>query len=242
MSTLKSNIIEPATGTTLTLGAAGDTLTLASDSLQTNLYKDSGANTIFQSDGSGTLSNINTGIIGGGPRLISTSTVTTSSASIEITSGIDSTYDSYLFHWVGMNPITNGQWFGCQVSTDGGATYATNVTSTTSYLNILYDWDENAGPSQWATLANATSIQRISQADSSDVARKSSGFLTLYSPSSTTFVKHFLGEYHGPHGAAGVLDFRCGGYFITSDAINAIKFYYGSGNIAVGTMKMYGVI
>ena len=32
MSTLKSNLIEPATGTTLTLGAAGDTLTLASDS------------------------------------------------------------------------------------------------------------------------------------------------------------------------------------------------------------------
>ena len=242
MSTLKSNLIEPATGTTLTLGAAGDTLTLASDSLQTNLYKDSGGNTIFQSDGAGTLSNINTGIIGGGPRLISTSTVTSSTTAIEITTGIDSTYDSYMFHWVEFYPVTDGAGLQFQVSTDGGTTYATNVTSSTAYLNIHYDWGESAGPAQWQMQANGTAGQKITQSDSNSAARKNSAFLTLYNPSSTTFVKHFLGEMHGPQGAQGVNDFRCGGYFITSDAINAIKFWYSSGNIAGGIMKMYGVV
>ena len=70
MSTLKSNVIEPATSTTLSLGASGDNVLVSSDSLQTNLYKDSGANTIFQSDGAGTLSNLNSALLPGGPALI----------------------------------------------------------------------------------------------------------------------------------------------------------------------------
>ena len=74
MATLKSNLIEPATGTDLNIGAAGDILTLSSDSIQTNLYKDSGGNTIFQSDGAGTLSNVNSGLQGSGPNLITTQT------------------------------------------------------------------------------------------------------------------------------------------------------------------------
>ena len=241
MSTLKSNIIEPATGTTLTLGAAGDTLTLASDSLQTNLYKDSGANTIFQSDGSGTLSNINSGITGGGPTLISTSAEASNSASIEITSGIDSTYDSYMFHWVEMYPVTLGAAFGMQVSTDGGVTYATNVTSTTSYLNIHYTDNSNVGPAQWAMLGNATSIVKITQNCSSTAANASSGFVTLYSPSST-YVKHFLGTFTGYHSNGGCVDFRSGGYFLTGNPINAIKFYFDSGNITSGKIKMYGIV
>ena len=53
MSTLKSNVIEPATGTTLTLGASGDLINVPSDALQLNTWKDSGGNTLFTSDGSG---------------------------------------------------------------------------------------------------------------------------------------------------------------------------------------------
>ena len=72
MSTLKSNVIEPATGTTLSLGAVGDNVTVSADSIQTNLYKDAGANTIFQSDGAGTLSNVNSGLKGVCPGLSAT--------------------------------------------------------------------------------------------------------------------------------------------------------------------------
>ena len=63
MSTLKSNVIEPATGTNLTLGAAGDTIDVPSDALQLNTWKDSGGNTLFVSDGSGNLSSVNLSLI-----------------------------------------------------------------------------------------------------------------------------------------------------------------------------------
>ena len=68
MSTLKSNVIEPATGTNLTLGASGDLIDVPADALQLNSWKDSGGNTLFTSDGSGNLSSINSALdIGGGP-------------------------------------------------------------------------------------------------------------------------------------------------------------------------------
>ena len=57
MSTLKSNVIEPATGTNLTLGASGDLIDVTSDTLQLNTWKDSGGNTLFVSDGSGNFTN-----------------------------------------------------------------------------------------------------------------------------------------------------------------------------------------
>ena len=105
MSTLKSSVIEPATGTNLTLGAAGDLITVPSDSIQLNTWKDSGGNTLFVSDGSGNLSSIDSELdIGGGPNLISTATCS-SSSSIEFTSGIDSTYDKYLFVFINIHQL-----------------------------------------------------------------------------------------------------------------------------------------
>ena len=39
MGTLRAKTIEPATGSTLTLGASGDTVTVSSDSIKVNTFK-----------------------------------------------------------------------------------------------------------------------------------------------------------------------------------------------------------
>ena len=59
MSILETKKIEPATGTTVTLGAAGETVAISASQLKTNTIKDAGGNTIFTSDGSVTLSSVN---------------------------------------------------------------------------------------------------------------------------------------------------------------------------------------
>ena len=110
MSKLRVHNIEAQSGTNVDLGAAGDVVTLASDSIQTNLYKDSGANTLFQSNGSGTLSNVNTGLKGAGPVLISTTTVSSAVSSIEFT-GISNTYSLYQFIFLNVAPSTNDVYF-----------------------------------------------------------------------------------------------------------------------------------
>ena len=96
MSTLKSNVIEPATGTNLSLGAAGDLIEVSNDALQLNTWKDSGGNTLFTSDGAGNVSSVNIALAAGGPNLISTQTVS-GATTLDFTSGIDNTYDKYMF-------------------------------------------------------------------------------------------------------------------------------------------------
>jgi hypothetical protein len=72
-----------------------------------------------------------------------------------------------------------------------------------------------------------------------------SGELYLFSPSNTTFVKHFIArnirqsrdnsanQYQGNDYIAG--------YGNTISAVNAIRFQMSSGNIDAGTIKMYGI-
>ena len=68
-----------------------------------------------------------------------------------------------------------------------------------------------------------------------------SGTLTIYNPSSTTFVKHFISRCHNNHYADRTGDIYVAGYFNTTSAIDAIKFQFNNGNIDDGTIKMYGV-
>ena len=145
MSTLKSNVIEPATGTNLTLGASGDLIDVPSDTLQLNTWKDSGGNTLFVSDGSGNLSSINSALsLGGGPKLIQTQTVTTDTASISFTSGLDSTYKKYMVVWTDVRPGTDFVDFRFQGSTNAGGAYA--VTMQTA-MTRCYELDnsQNSG-------------------------------------------------------------------------------------------------
>ena len=75
-------------------------------------------------------------ISGGGMTLISEQTAS-SSATISFTSGIDSTYDSYVFKFINIHPALNSVQFLFNGSTDGGSNY--NVTkTTTNFSSITY--------------------------------------------------------------------------------------------------------
>ena len=68
-----------------------------------------------------------------------------------------------------------------------------------------------------------------------------SGVLTLYAPSSTTYVKYFTARgsaYHYPNAAD---DAFMAGYINTTGAIDEISFAMESGNIDAGVIKMYGI-
>src|SRR5210317_1501080 len=64
---------------------------------------------------------------GGVLKLLSTQTAS-ASASLDFTSGIDSTYDSYVFKFINIHPATDDVDFEVNFSTDGGSNY--NVTKT----------------------------------------------------------------------------------------------------------------
>jgi hypothetical protein len=68
--------------------------------------------------------------------LLSTQTAS-ASATISFTSGIDSTYDSYVFKFINIHPETNAVKFQFNFSTDSGSNY--NVTKTTTAFNTYHN-------------------------------------------------------------------------------------------------------
>ena len=241
MATLKTRIIQPSTGTNVNLGNAGTAILVNSDSIQTNVYKDSGGNTLFQSDGAGTLSNVNTALTGAGPKLILSQTAS-DSASISFTSGIDSTYDHYMFVFVNMRPASNSQKFNWQVSSDGGSSYGMTTTST---FWRAYHYEDNtaSGVAYDASAAVTQSTNYIPTLEQigNGADQSASGILHLYSPSSTTYMKNFASHVNAMHAIGIELDCWSSGYVNSTTAINAIDFKMASGNITDGTIKMYGV-
>ena len=68
-----------------------------------------------------------------------------------------------------------------------------------------------------------------------------SGILTLYDPSSSTYVKHFTSQSVYFQGDPAQQTAYIAGYINTTTAITRIQFKMASGNIDAGAIYMYGV-
>ena len=241
MATLKTKTIQPSTVTNVNLGTTGDAVLLNSDSIQTNIYKDSGGNTLFQSDGAGTLSNVNSSFTGGGPQLILSQTASTST-NISFTANLDGTYDLYLFVFIDIHPADDSNWLGFNMSTDGGSSYA--VTKTTTFFraqNSEAGGGEGIAYQSGNDLAQSTAYQPISADLGNDADQVTNGYLYLYTPASTTFVKNFYSRFVCSHASQYCNDMYASGYGNTTSAVNAVDFKMNSGNIDSGKIKMYGI-
>lgn len=240
MSTLEARTIEPQSGTTVTLGASGDSVVIGADALKTNTIKDAGGNTIFTSDGAGTLSSINSGLSGN--MVFINSATASGDASLSFTSGIDSTYDEYVFYFVNIHPETNSQHFGFQVNASGQSGYNETITSTffraynfengaTQALDYLASSDQ----------AQGTALQHLFSSAGNDADKSVSGELHLFGPSSTTYVKHFYATTNGCQDGAVTQNEFAAGYINVTAAITQIEFKMTSGNIDAGTIYLYGI-
>ena len=176
----------------------------------------------------------------GALKLLSTQTAS-NSASVSFTSGIDSTYDEYAFYFVDINPATDVQKLTFQTSTDGGSSYAVNLTS--SSFRATHTEGGADGELQYDTgndIANSTSFCPLSGTIGNGADECAAGELHLFSPSSTTRVKHWTSTFNLVEASnASVHQFNSG-YFNTTSAINAIQFKMGSGNFD-GNIYMFGV-
>ena len=187
------------------------------------------------------ITSIPASISGGALNLISTQTAS-SSATISFTSGIDSTYKEYIFKFIDIHPATDGVTFSFQGSTDTGSSYG--VTMTTSFFNAYHDEADsttNLGYRTGEDLAQSTSFQGFQSNYGNGNDENGVGFLHLFDPSNTTFVKHFISRSSNYHSADYAIDNYVAGYFNTTSAIDAIQFKMSSGNIDAGTIKLYGV-
>ena len=68
-----------------------------------------------------------------------------------------------------------------------------------------------------------------------------SGYLHLFNPSSTTFVKHFMSVTNETKQNDRTQNCFVAGYFNSTSAIDAIQFKMESGNIDSGQILLFGL-
>jgi hypothetical protein len=184
---------------------------------------------------------LNAAVATGNMVLLSTQTAS-SSATISFTTGIDSTYKEYQFWFINIHPATDGAEFEFNMSTDAGSNY--NVTKTTTYFLAYHDEADTGtllGYSTSRDLAQSTSFQRLSSNTGNDNDQCAVGYLSIFNPSSTTYVKHFISTSAQYSDDNYINNGFSAGYGNTTSAVNAVRFQMSSGNIDDGTILMFGI-
>ena len=181
-------------------------------------------------------------IASGGMNLITTNTISSGVSSSSFTSNIDSTYDTYLFKFINMHTATDDVFFQVNFRDGSSAFDATKTTTTFGAYHgeggggasVFYDTSDD--------LAQSTNYQNLvvdSIGNGNDESL--SGEMYLFSPSSTTFVKHFIARTNIYHDGDYTFDNYIAGYCNVTAAIDGVDFQFNSGNIDSGVIKMYGL-
>jgi len=179
--------------------------------------------------------------------LVPIKTLTASSSStlsfVDGTDGVvlDSTYPIYVFKFINIHPANDQASFQVNFR-DGGSSY--DATKTTSNFRAYHNEagsDTSLGYFTSEDLAQSTSDQIIGRTVGNDNDQSCTGEIFLFSPSSTTFVKHFLIRSSVTEHGNYYVDYHIAGYCNTTTAIDGVQFKFDSGNIDAGTIKLYGI-
>ena len=185
----------------------------------------------------------------GAMTLIKTITLSSAAANITFAHGassvvLDGTYPIYRFVYTNIHPATDGA--ALQVNFRDGSTAYDATKTTTKFATYQ---QENAGESSGdrlayqngGDLAQGTGFQQLSNSTGNASDEVSCGELTLFSPSSTAFIKHFIARTSSVHDASAEQDHHVAGYCNVTAAIDGAQFKFSSGNIDAGTIKLYGI-
>ena len=187
---------------------------------------------------------------GGGAWNVIQSITASGDASVSFTSGIDSTYKQYYIAWNNVNTVTGGESdagvIQMNFSVDSGSNY--NVSKTSSYYAAYHKEDDNEAYAAYSTYwdGTKTTAQTVMNSMGAAADECGAGYIYLFNPSDTTFIKHFFGTHSVYHQD----DFSQNGYFAgyanTTSAIDAVQFtalgasYSGSDNFD-GVFTLYGI-
>ena len=201
-------------------------------------------NGIMKANGSGTVAavTVGTGLSFDGTTLSSSAgasgltllaTVTaSSSAALDNTANITSTYDAYEIHLENIVPATNGDNIILRFSTDGGSTWL-----ATSYLNT-----SSGGGTSGIFLNNATVTgNTVSGVGVDNTASKGfSGKVFVVNPNSSAYK---MAVVNGVFISGGTARFALGAglYNGATTAVNGFRIICPGGDISTGKARFYGV-
>ena len=176
----------------------------------------------------------------GAMTLIATNTISSGVSSSSFTSGIDSTYDTYLFKFINLHFSNENEAFFLKLR-DGGSSF--DATKTTTFILVRHRENDATSFSQDTDrdLAQSTGGHFLNLVTGNQDDGALSGEMYLFSPSSTTFIKHFIAKTHNMDSGDNATTVFSAGYANVTAAIDGVEFSASSGTIDSGVIKMYGI-
>ena len=155
---------------------------------------------------------------------------------------LDNTYKEYIFTFNNIHPATDNADIMINFSTDSGSNY--NVAKTSTHFRALHDEADSATSLAYDNsndMAQGTGDLNILLNIGNGNDECGSGYLHLFDPSSTAFVKHFIANMNRYDGADYTVNQHTAGYANTTSAIDAVKFQMDTGNMDAGDICLYGI-
>lgn len=180
------------------------------------------------------------GLVLGSQSLLEEQTAS-ASVTIDFTSNIDSTFDYYIFRGWDIIPATNDTNLHVLVSTNGGTSFLGGST----YFYSITAGDNAANASLGSGVAQIVMNYPVARKWSNTTNTSGMFSLELQNPASTSLWKNIMIKTVNAKGQAPNLGepviSHVAAQARTLSAVNAIRFVFGSGNIASGRFALYGV-
>jgi len=169
-----------------------------------------------------------------------------SSSTIDFVDGtsdvvLDNTYKEYLFTFNNIHPSGNDIAFQVQFNAAGGSGFNETITSTA--FDAYHAESDSGTPNiRYVTgsdQAQGTSYQNLINCTNGN-DESAAGYLHLFNPSSTTFVKHFIARSCSTQQSY-ANELNAAGYINTTSAIDEVSFKMASGDIDAGDICLYGI-
>ena len=165
---------------------------------------------------------------------------------VEGTDDVDFTaYDEFVFKFINIHPSGSGDTgaqFSFNFSVDTGSNY--NVAKTTTWFEASHRENDQGGVLTYNTsrdLAQGTGFLQLSDNfDSHANDYNLGGYMQLFGPSNTTFVKNFMAVVNFTNSDYSYNAYIAG-YGNTTSAVDAVQFKFSTGDIDAGTISLYGI-
>ncbi len=177
--------------------------------------------------------------MGGSPTVLLEQHTASASATLDFTSFISATYDEYLIELIQILPATNAADLLFRVGTGAGPTYQSGA-SDYAYAAFRFSAAGTANDGSAAT----SSINLTGNGAPTNTAANGgiSGSFRLFNPGGGTAHPRIVGECGFDDGNAFPdVHTQVTGRYLATTAVTAIRFLMESGNIASGTIRIYGV-
>jgi hypothetical protein len=143
-----------------------------------------------------------------------------------------------VFKFINIHPETGSTTLDFQVNASGESGY--NETMTTTHFRAYHaEADDGAGLGYKTDKdqAQGTAFQALCEPINNNNDDSCSGYLHLFSPSDTTFVKHFISRFSAEYAT----DTFVAGYINTTAAITDVQFKFSADEIQGGSISLYGI-